>query len=117
MIKSIFSGAITLFFLFCSCSNTEDVVSKEQYGSKMESSIEMKNFKEAMIVWTKSKQEAKQNKIAAFKGNDIIIKQATDLLLANGYTDAEIKQQLAENEDIVIAKAMRLFAEKSQVKP
>lgn len=106
-------GLILLVAVFWSCSNTEEMV---RNTSETELSAEMLRFKDAMIVWTKATHKAKENKDLNVNSNDLIVNEATDLLLANGYTEDEVRKQLVANENIVIANAIRLYAQKTQVK-
>lgn len=75
----------------------------------------MKNFKEALVQLTKTKVSEQKNgeSSSLFKtqNQDLIIEQAKELLLANGYTMEDLKT----DNKLIIQMAMKVYAQKTQL--
>ena len=118
-IKFIFAGMIISATLLTSCGNdeqeTKQVGQPSSKVSRKAESLEMKNFKEALIQLAKTKVAAEKNgsvtSLLDERNHDVIIKQSKELLLANGYTSADLNT----DNRAVIKLAMKVYAEKTQM--
>ena len=118
-IKSIFAGIIISATLLTSCGSEEQATQQVDQSSakaiRKAESLEMKNFKEALVQLTKLKvsdqKSGKNSSLLDKQNQDVIIEQAKELLLANGYTTENLK---ADNKTI-IQMAMKVYAQKTQL--
>ncbi|MGV9004454.1 hypothetical protein [Flavobacterium sp.] len=118
-IKSIFAGIIISATLLTSCGSEEQATLARNQSSAKEirksETLEMKNFKDALVQLTKTKVSEQKNgeNSSLFKtqNQDLIIEQAKELLFANGYTMEDLK---IDNK-FIIQMAMKVYAQKTQL--
>lgn len=106
-------------FLATSCSTEEsspiegESIASSQLAKK-EMSVEMENFRDAMIVWMKAKHNPNASK-STEKSNRILMEESRLLLESNGAQLETVDGKQALNENEIISKAMRLYAQKTRV--
>lgn len=103
---------ILLTFLFIgitSCS-TEDHFVDSPSQEKM--SVEMESFKVALISWVKAKNTSRNGKITNQDVNDVIIKEAKDLLKSENMIIPLGNSRSIENENAIISQAMQVYVKK-----
>lgn len=118
-LKCVFVGIIISTILFSSCASEEQTIMQADQSSaraiRDSETLEMKNFKIALVQLTKTKVSEQKNgeNSSLFKtqNQDVIIEQAKELLLANGYT----KDNLKADNKIIIQMAMKVYAQKTQL--
>lgn len=118
-LKFIFAGIIISATLLSSCASEEQATKQVDQSSakaiRQAETLEMKNFKEALVQLTKTKVSEQKNgeSSSLFKtqNQDVIIEQAKELLLANGYTMEDLKT----DNKLIIQMAMKVYAQKTQL--
>lgn len=113
MMKNYLLKCILGAFLFLgivSCNSEETVVAAH---SEQEMTVEMKNFKAALIDWVKAKNSVTQNKGSGFNPNDVIITEAIDLLQSEKIV---LESKTMENKGALISQAMRVYVKKTNLK-
>lgn len=118
-LKSIFAGIIISATLLTSCASEEQATKQVDQSSakaiRKAETLEMKNFKDALVQLAKTKVSEQKNgensSLLKNQNQDEIIEQAKELLLANGYTSENLK---ADNKTI-IQMAMKVYAQKTQL--
>ncbi|MGY0391124.1 hypothetical protein ACW5R3_01025 [Bizionia sp. KMM 8389] len=103
-----------------SCSSEEeasDYVKVSKTSNQLvnkERSIEMENFREAMIIWMKAKHNPNASN-STDKQSNSLLEDAKSLLEFNGIPFETLEGRQALNDSEIISKAMRLYAQKTSI--
>ena len=101
-----------LIFLFLHSCTSEDVITETSQADK-EMSVEMENYKVAMISWMRAKHQVRNNKTAISNPNDVILKEAKELIRSENQIERYDSKLLSvEKENAIISQAFRIYAEK-----
>lgn len=111
--------------LFCSvfvisCATEEEVVSTSTSTMpEAAKTPEMTNFRNSMIEWLKIKNSPSfKINVTAEKEektkNEILLENAKNLLVANGFENAVVESKNKEDNASIIAMALKLYAEKTK---
>ena len=118
-LNSLFAGMIISATLLTSCASEEQVTKQADQSSakaiRQAETLEMKNFKNALVQLTKKNVAEQKNgedsSLFRKQNQDGIIVEAKELLLANGYTMEDLKT----DNKFIIQMAMKVYAQKTQL--
>lgn len=106
--------------LFIGCASEEEVIETTSKMPEAAKTTEMTNFRNSMIEWLKVKNSPsfKMNVTAEKEEktkNDILLENAKNLLLANGFETTVVESKNKEDNASIIAMALKLYAEKTKI--
>ena len=118
MRKLIYAVAVFSSLVLTSCSSEENVTANPESKIAPIQSAEIIAFQKAWVQQIKERNGQTEKTVSpemAAKTQDQVTDAAKNLLLANGYSDADFQSKTNGNDAAIRSMALRVLAEKTKI--